>query len=393
MFRGSSLNSPAPRVAGAAAALMAGLGLLAAPSAPAGETRFEGNLPRSADRPAEDVPGVDTVYGVLQAPDGVRLRTITTRPAEAAGRLPAILFVDWLSCDSVELPAANDGGWAQMMRGVIQRSGAVVMRTDKAGVGDSEGTCAELDYLTNLSHHKAALQKLLRQDGVDPKRVLVFGTSMGGNMAPLVALEHDVAGVMVWGGGAHTWFERMMAFERNYRERSGASGTEIAADMKDLTRFFYQYLVEQKNPGQIARDYPDLARVWADEIRGADGLTHYGRPIAFHQQAQQQDWAAAWDRIRAPVLVMFGEYDWFEDAAGHELIARIVNNNIPGSAKYVVFPRMNHHFELYSSPERAVAEERYDIGALWAVDAVVDWIHAILNPAGERAGTQRLTSS
>jgi hypothetical protein len=33
--------------------------------------------------------------------------------------------------------------------------------------------------------------------------------------------------------------------------------------------------------------------------------------LAFHQQAQRQNWQAAWARVEAPVLAMYGEYDWF----------------------------------------------------------------------------------
>ena len=323
----------------------------------------------------ENVPGVETIYGVLEAADGARLRTIVTKPDGSDAPGPAVLFIDWLSCNTVEVPASNRGGWAEMIRGVITRSGLVVMRTDKRGVGDSSGPpCSELDYETNLAHHKDALRKLLSYPFVDPDRIVIFGASMGGNMAPLVALEHDVAGVIVWGGGARTWHERMMAFERNFRERSGTPGAEMVSDMKRLTRFFYHYLVEQKDPEAIGREIPDLAGVWGEEVRGSGGRHHYGRPFEFHQQAQQQNWAAAWAKLRVPTLVMFGEYDWFEDAGGHELIARLVNQNAPGNGRYVLLPRMNHHFEIYSSPERAVPEDAYEIGAMLAVDTVVDWL-------------------
>ena len=330
-------------------------------------------------KPPENVPGVRTRYGFVEVSGGARLRTIVTRPAGASGPLPAILFVDWLACSTVELPASNTGGWADMMRGVVQRSQAVVMRTDKAGVGDSEGgPCAALDYVTNLNHHKAVLQKLVRHPGVDPKKVFIFGASMGGNMAPLIAAGYPVAGVIVWGGGARTWYERTLAFERNRREHGEHPSAELGADMKRIARFLSHYLLEQKTPAEIARRHPALARVWSEEIRGTRGATMYGRPVAFHHQAQQQNWAAAWDRLRAPVLVMFGEYDWFEDAGGHALIARIVNRNVPGAARYVVFPGMNHHFELYSNPRRAVAEEHYEIGARLVVDEVVDWMNDVL---------------
>ena len=53
-------------------------------------------------RAAETHPGLDTEYGELLPGDGSRLRTIVTRPKNSTGRLPAVLFVQWLSCDSIE---------------------------------------------------------------------------------------------------------------------------------------------------------------------------------------------------------------------------------------------------------------------------------------------------
>jgi hypothetical protein len=185
------------------------------------ESTLTGDLPRRENKQLEQIPGVDSRYGVLQGPDGRRLRTILTRPSGTRGRLPAILFVQWLSCDSIELPAKQQDGWSRMLRRLAQDSGMVLMRTEKAGVGDSEGDCASLDYETELAGHRAALAALRRSPDVDPARIVIFGASMGGNYAPLVAAGEPVAGVMIWGGGAQTWFERMLGFERRAKELAG----------------------------------------------------------------------------------------------------------------------------------------------------------------------------
>jgi hypothetical protein len=119
-----------------------------------GQTRIEGSLERRvADRPMETHRGLDTIYGELDLAGGVRLRTITTEPKGAKRPLPAILYVQWLSCDSIELAANATDGWSRMLEALITRSGMIVQRTDKAGVGDSTGsTCSALDYDTELAH-------------------------------------------------------------------------------------------------------------------------------------------------------------------------------------------------------------------------------------------------
>ncbi len=353
-------------------------GLVLAGGPLAADSTLVGDLPRADERPLERIEGLDSIYGVLPSEDGTRLRTILTKPEGHTGRLPAILFVQWLSCDTIELPESARGGWSRMMRRVARESGLVMMRTDKRGVGDSEGgPCSELDYLTELADHRAALRQLRESEFVDPERIVIFGASMGGNYAPLVARGEDVAGVIVWGGGAKTWFERMMVFERHYRELTGQPADSLAGEMKEITAFLHHYLVRGLSPRQIAAEDPALGQVWG-ELVGTNGNLHYGRPLSFHQQAQQQDWAGAWNRIDAPALILYGEYDWFEDAAGHELIARIVNRNRPGTARFRLIPRMDHHFSVFPTAEDAARDRNGTV----AEDPVVREILAFLSDLG-----------
>jgi dienelactone hydrolase len=334
---------------------------------------LSGDLSRRDDRPLEQIPGLDSRYGVLRAPDGLRLRTILTRPEGTTGRLPAILFVQWLSCDSIELPAKQQDGWSRMLRRVAQESGYAMMRTDKPGVGDSEGRCETLDYETELAVHRAALAELKRSPEVDPARIIVFGASMGGNFAPLVAAGEPVAGVMIWGGGAKNWFERTLGFERRAKEFGAVPAAELDGYLRALERFLVAYLLDRKDPATIVREQPALAGIW-EKIVGTGAGTHSGRPLAFHPQAAAQDWAAAWARIDAPVLALYGEYDWFEDAAGHRLVADIANRRRPGSGEFVMIPATNHHFDRYPDPAAAFREEGGANNADAAVSVMLRWL-------------------
>src|ERR1700741_3962372 len=141
-------------------------------------------LPVPPTQAAETHPDIDTEYGELLPGDGSRLRTIVTRPKNSSGRLPAVLFVQWLSCDSIELAPNAKDGWSVTIRRLITESGMLWQRTDKSGVGESKGTpCAQLDYETELAHHRAALRQLKQRPDVDPRKIVVFGASMGSNYA------------------------------------------------------------------------------------------------------------------------------------------------------------------------------------------------------------------
>jgi len=321
----------------------------------------------------ESHPGVLTLYERFATGDGLMLQTIITKPENVSERLPAILFVQWLSCDTVGISSNPGDGWSAMLRRVVRESKALVWRTEKRGVGSSQGNCATMDYETELSDHREALARLRQRPDVDPQRVFIFGGSIGGTYAPLLAADQDLAGVIVWGAGATTWAERTMKFERNALELGGVEPKSLAPEMNNRFQFLNRYLIEGATPADIAASNPLLGKVWSQMV-GTAPSAHYGRPFAFHQQAQRADWAAAWSRVKAPVLAMYGEYDWFESRDATSLIARIVNKTRPGVATFVEIPRMNHHFTLYPTAEDAFAERNGTVNPDPAVDVMLSWL-------------------
>lgn len=245
-----------------------------------------------------------------------------------------------------------------MLETLIEESGAVVWRTEKRGVGGSEGECDKLDYETELVDHRAALRALMQRPDVDPDRVFVFGGSMGSNMAPLVAADQPVAGVAVWGGGARTWAERTLAFERNRLELGESPIARRAAEMALRMRVIDGFLLQRHTPAEIAAENPELGEAWSRFGGRPTAESLYGRPFSFHWQAQARNWASAWTEVDAPVLAMFGEYDWFEDPSGADLIGDIVNRERPGSAVVAIIPGLDHHFSRYDSRAEIAALAR-----------------------------------
>ena len=326
--------------------------------------------------PLESISGVNSIYDVLETEDGGRLRIIVTRPTNVDKRLPAILFVQWLSCDSIELPHNVNDGWQQMIRLLAARSGFVMLRTDKAGIGDSEGPpCWQLDYNTELSHHRQAFYYLRTLDYVDADRIVIFGASMGGNMAPILAAEDGVSAMIIWGTTFKTWFEHLIAFNRRVMQLSSSiSPVEIAGRVTRQIQFLQEYLVHSRTPSDIAKTDPELGAVW-QQLVGTSQDTHYGRPFAFHHQAQKQNWLAALHNVQVPTLILYGEYDWIEELDDHVLAAQIINqNNGPGTAELIVIPRSDHHFSVYAS----LFDSFIDVGGIIApqpaVVEIVAWL-------------------
>ena len=341
----------------------------------------------AAAAPLESIAGVDSTYDVLVTRDGARLRTIVTRPQGQSEPLPAIYFVQWLSCDSIERPLNPlDHGWQRMIELVASRTGLVMMRTEKAGIGDSEGpSCSQLDYDTELDHHRDSLDRLRKFDFVDARRVVVFGASMGGNMAVLLASEQPVAGLIIWGTAIESWFEHLVRFNRRYLELSGRPPADIAPSVDRQIGYLSEYVLRGKSPQQISTERPELASIWR-EIRGMSERTHYGRPFAFHHQAQRKNWLGALGKIHVQTLALYGEYDWFEKREDHALIAEMVNRNNPGAARFVTIPGMDHHFSIYPSAADAFNRAHGLVAPEAVVLEIASWLRSLF---AEEAGTTR----
>ncbi|HEX8353174.1 MAG TPA: PDZ domain-containing protein, partial [Pyrinomonadaceae bacterium] len=296
--------------------------------------------------PREQLKGVETVYDSALTDLGFRVRTIVTRPQNAPGKLPAVFLVGWLSCDSVEYPSGpGDDGYAQLLHDVATQSGHVLVRMDKPGVGDSEGPgCSETDFRTELAAYRAAFGTLKRYDYVDPERVFILGLSNGGGFAPLVPQEEKVRGYVVAGGWSKTWFEHMVEHERRRLTLGGKKPGEVADSMRGYAEFYTDYLRRKMTPREILKSKPHLAPLWYG------GPEHqYGRPASFFHQLEDLSLGAAWEKVKAPVLVMHGEYDWIMSRDDHQMIADIVNGARPGSATFVGLPKTDHLFMAFES--------------------------------------------
>jgi pimeloyl-ACP methyl ester carboxylesterase len=348
---------------------------LLAVSAQAQTARLVGDLPRKEGKALEAPLGLETEYGSVRVSKGVRLRTILTRPSKARARLPAIFLTQWVSCGSLDFAADKPG----LLRDIAQQSGMVLIRVERAGTGDSEGPgCSELDYETEVRHYREAFDSLARHPWVDPERIVIFGSSLGATTAALVAEGKQVAGVAVQGGGAVTYLERMINFDRLYLERSGKyPAAQIHEEMLKRIPFHVEYLVGAKTPEQVVAERPELAGVWESIRGGAEAPPHYGRPYAWHWQAARRNFLEAWTKVGAPVLVIYGEYDQFEPRHGHELIVRTLNRLRPGSATLVEVPRADHDIELYASAEDAYLYRNPVIRRQLLVKPLVKWVRRV----------------
>jgi pimeloyl-ACP methyl ester carboxylesterase len=296
----------------------------------------------SRNAPLERHPGIEIRAGTVEGPKGLRLRTFTTAPP-GNGKLAGVFVVGWLSCDSVEL-SDNPRGVDRLLQDVIRKSGGLVFRMDKPGVGDSEGDCAKTDFETELDAYRRAFEVFRRDPRVDPARIILLGISNGGGFSPLVAGDVPVAAYVSVDGWSKTWFEHMIDLERRRVVLAGTDPARAAPLIKALSEFHAAYLFDRLTPAEVIERHPHLKGVWYDKPD-----SQYGRPARFYHQLQALDLAAAWGRVRAPTLVVWGEYDWIMDRSDQEQIVRLLGDR----ARLLVVPRADHVFSQHPDARAA----------------------------------------
>ncbi len=337
-----------------------------------------GGLERVDGKPLEEIDGVSSHYGMVETSDGAKLRTIIARPEDADGPLHPLLFTQWVSCGSIEYRKGSPS--REMLAALARETGLALVRVERSTDGDSQGpACNELDYDTEVAHYIEAFDKLLKDDRVDASKVYFYGSSLGSTTAPLVAKAlqdkgYDIAGVAAQGGGAETYYERMLTFDRIYLERSPDkfAPADIHDELIARAKFHYEYLINDRLPDEIANDNETMAAVRAD-IRGMGESDHYGRPFAWHQQAAKQNFLAAWAAIDAPVLIIFNEFDQFEAQYGADVIVNMVNRLRPGTATLIVRPNIGHSDDRFETILDAYADEGGETTWKAKAEILVEW--------------------
>ncbi|MCE2982824.1 MAG: PDZ domain-containing protein, partial [Parachlamydia sp.] len=160
---------------------------------------------KAAARPYETDDNATVIYDEV-AYKGGQLRVIINKPFKE-NKMPAMLFIPGYTCSSIDdLP--NYHPYKRIVDAYVD-AGYVTLRVEKSGLGDSKNTppCESCDLLDEIENFEVGLKKLKSLPYVDPNQIIIVGHSMGGIVAPAISAKNKVAGVVVYGTTAKSWFE------------------------------------------------------------------------------------------------------------------------------------------------------------------------------------------
>ncbi len=228
--------------------------------------------------------------------------TATDNALETASGRPCVVMAHGFG-------GTRDTGLAGYAEGFAE-AGLDVLLFDYRGFGDSDGSTRQrVSYRRQRSDYRAAISAARAIDGVDPERIILWGTSYsGGHVIPVAGSDGRIAAVIsmtpaVDGAAA------LLAIARHSGLRRLAVLT--AHGLKDVARIVTRrdphHLAVVGEPGSAAvitspgalDGYLALAGpTWRNEVCARTALeVVFNRPVRFAT------------RLRVPILVQIGEND------------------------------------------------------------------------------------
>ncbi|HTI37609.1 MAG TPA: alpha/beta fold hydrolase [Vicinamibacterales bacterium] len=165
------------------------------------------------------------------AANGFTLAGTVTTPPAVAGRLrsPGIVLIGGSGPTDRDETVAGIQIFMQLA-GALAKDGAVVLRYDKRGVGQSGGRTDSATLDDYADDAVAAVKWIAKRPDVDPRRIVVVGHSEGAAVALLAASrEKQIDGVVSIAGPGVSGADLILQQQRHLLDRSSSSEADKQA--------------------------------------------------------------------------------------------------------------------------------------------------------------------
>lgn len=304
----------------------------------------------------------DIIYSSVVSGNN-QLRTIITKP-KGGSSYPAVLLIGGVGCYSIDNTSVTEILSIKMWADSLTRNGFVTIRVEKTGMGDSKGIpCNECNFNTEKQGFLDGLKQLKSLPYVDKENIFIAGFSIGGVIAPLIALQEPVKGIIVYGTVGKNWLEYELENSHRQQLLDNAPADSIDLYMRAEYIRLYGLFVEKKLPEQITKEHPETIK----------HLFNYPMRIEYFQQVADVNIRELWMNTKSKVLALHGTSDFVSSAAEHELLAEIVNKYNPGNASYVEIPNSDHWGIFAETEQISASLQQTELNPL-ALTTSVKWL-------------------
>jgi len=264
---------------------------------------------------------------IIVANGPVSLSGTLCRPAKT-GVFPAFLWLPGSGpIDRDESRPGQALGNSKTVAHALVKAGIASLRFDKRGVGKSSGHYLRAGHSDFVFDGVSCLEQLKKHPQIDGQRVFLIGHSEGAMIAPQIAEQEQVAGIIL-----------LCPFLENpgaLLQRQAAGVKEMAKKEKGLKGSLLRLVFKVFDP--VKQQAKALAKVRSSsKAVGRLGLTRH--PFRWLREFTALEPQAIFQLSECPALIIAGSKDFQclpEDAAGIERI-------YPGDCELHVIVNMSH---------------------------------------------------
>lgn len=220
------------------------------------------------------------IFSILHRPEGIELA-------------PLLVIIHGFSSNKI----GTNRSWVSLAE-ACTKQGIAAIRFDLRGSGDSEGQFEDFSLKDMLSDIVLVIKMVREYPGIDPTRIALFGSSLGGALAVLAASQLDfIKALVLWA--------------------PVASGALWVADWM------------KANPTALPTQLQESLKTYRGSTLGKD----------FQQQFLALDAAKVLSRLDLPFLHLHGEKDDIVTMQ-HQKAFQVATEHVLG--EFVTFPDLGH---------------------------------------------------
>jgi uncharacterized protein len=268
----------------------------------------------------------------------------------------------------------------------LTRSGIVVLRADKRGVGKSGGDYSKAVMTDFASDALAGLRYLKTRLEVDSHKIGLLGHSEGGVEAPMAAAHNpDVAFVVMMAGPGVPGNQLLPEQMRLIEKAAGKSDAEIAKDVA-LQRDILALVDKDKDDSVLDKDLREKLAGKVPEAQMGMQIKAVSSP--WFRGLLTYDPAPTLSQLTCPVLAINGEKDVQVPPQQNLPVIRKALESA-GNKNYEVdeLPGLNHLFQTSKTGGIGEYSEIEETMSPVAMEKVASWI---LKHAGENGEQQSI---
>jgi len=307
---------------------------------------------KALGKPVELHSNANVHYDVVAYKDNL-LRSILYTP-KGIDSAPVVFYLQGYTCQSIEYP--NKNPIKELINGWIS-SGFAVYLVEKPGSGDSKSKigCNDIDFHQEKLAFNNAYKSLLKNEFIDADNIFLFGHSMGGVTAPILANQKAPKGIITFGTVGKNWYEYMKDVFTEQQEIFGAPKDRIAENAKQNIPFITDMMINKKSNIEMINN--DVYKEYLTNQNLIDQLEkgyYLGRSYKFWGSLGEIDIPREWKSVNTNVLVMHGEFDIQAIHRRYaEMIVDMVNKN-QGKAEFALLKNTDHVLLKFNSMQENI---------------------------------------